>query len=151
MLDDLAQQIPVIDVKGNVENDINEQVKNIPATKIIELTTKFNNSKNLKKLYGTAENYIRENSKTFTQGLREDFSGVFNVFANAPGSAVKTATTIGRAVTNPLDTFQGLRTLVSTPEGKQALIDRYGSRDNFQKTMETDPVGLATDILTIVE
>ena len=71
--------------------------------------------------------------------------------ANAPGSLLKTATATARGITNPFDTIIGLSKLVMTPEWRQAVIDRYGSIEWLKKTMTEDPVGLASDALTLVQ
>ena len=51
-------------------------------------------------------------------------------------------------MTNPLDTAVGLGTLFFSSEGHQALKQRYW--DQIQKTATEDPVGLASDILTVI-
>lgn len=71
--------------------------------------------------------------------------------ANAPGSLLKTATATARGITNPFDTIIGLSKLALTEEWRQAIIDRYGSIEWLKKTMTEDPVGLASDALTLVQ
>ncbi len=150
-LDNAAQGIPTIDVRGNVSQEINDKVAKLPQSEIDRKTKKFNDTRWIQKLYGNVNNYIRETSKSYMEWLREDFATPLNIFANAPASAIKTATATARWVTNPLDTIKGIYTLFATPEGKQALTDRYWSMDNILKTMETDPVWLASDVLTLLE
>jgi len=70
---------------------------------------------------------------------------------NAPGSLIKTATATARGITNPFDTIIGLSKLVMTPEWRQAVIDRYWSIEWLKQTMTEDPVGLASDALTLVQ
>lgn len=70
---------------------------------------------------------------------------------NALPSFLKTATATARGITNPLDTLVGLGKLIATPEWHAMLKQRYGSRENVGKTMTEDPVGMASDILTIVQ
>ena len=38
-----------------------------------------------------------------------------------------------------------------TPEGRQALGDRYGSIGAFEKSMTEDPTGVASDILSVIQ
>ena len=71
--------------------------------------------------------------------------------ANTPWSLLKTASATARGITNPFDTIIGLSKLVMTPEGRQAVVDRYGSIEWLKKTMTEDPVGLASDALTLVQ
>lgn len=71
--------------------------------------------------------------------------------ANTPWSLLKTASATARGITNPFDTIIGLSKLVMTPEWRQAVIDRYGSIEWLKQTMTEDPVGLASDVLTLVQ
>ena len=74
-----------------------------------------------------------------------------NMLANIPGSALKTITAVARWLTNPLDTMAWLYKLVATKEWRQALGDRYGSREWLANTIETDPTWTASDVLAIAE
>lgn len=73
------------------------------------------------------------------------------MYANIPWSAVKTVTAITRAMTNPLDTLSWLTTLLFTEQWHEALKARYGSWEAIAKTMEQDPVWLASDMLAVAE
>lgn len=71
--------------------------------------------------------------------------------ANTPWSLLKTASATARGLTNPFDTIVWLVKLVWTEEWRQAVVDRYGSIEWLKKTMTEDPVGLASDALTLVQ
>jgi len=81
-------------------------------------------------------------------GFGEGMGNVPTMLINAPWSLLKTTSWISRAMTNPLDTAVGLGTLFFSSEGHQALKQRYW--DQIQKTATEDPVGLASDILTVI-
>ena len=76
---------------------------------------------------------------------------VIQFFGNIPSSAVKTFTATVRGMTNPYDTLKWLYTIAATEEWHQALLDRYWSWDNLAKSMNTDPVWVADDILAVAE
>ena len=81
-------------------------------------------------------------------GFGEGMGNVPTMLINAPWSLLKTTSWISRAMTNPLDTAVGLGTLFFSSPGHQALKQRYW--DQIQKTATEDPVGLASDILTVI-
>ncbi len=81
-------------------------------------------------------------------GFGEGMGNVPTMLINAPWSLLKTTSWISRAMTNPLDTAVGLGTLFFSSEGHQALKQRYW--DQIQKTATEDPIGLASDILTVI-
>ena len=98
--------------------------------------------------------YIYEQEKDYIDqlvGAGTDWPNVVNMAANIPWSAVKTASAVTRAITNPADTLVWLWKLIFTEEGHQAIIDRYGSREAFAKSMETDPIGVASDALALIQ
>lgn len=76
---------------------------------------------------------------------------VIQFFGNIPSSALKTFTATVRGMTNPYDTLKWLYTLAATEEWHQALLDRYWSWDNLAKSMNTDPVWVADDMLAVAE
>lgn len=81
----------------------------------------------------------------------ESNPNVVQFFANIPSSALKTFTSTVRWMTNPYDTFKWLYKLALTPEWHEALLQRYGSWDALANAMNTDPVGVADDILAVAE
>ena len=81
----------------------------------------------------------------------EDNPNVIQFFWNIPSSAVKTFTATVRWLTNPYDTMKGLYTLAATKEWHQAILDRYWSWDAFARAMNSDPVGVADDMLAVAE
>lgn len=81
----------------------------------------------------------------------ETSPNVIRFFGNIPGSAVKTFTATVRGMTNPVDTMKGLYKLAATEEWHQALLQRYGSWDALANAMNTDPVGVADDVLAVAE
>lgn len=95
----------------------------------------------------------KEDVKAFIEKYNLPFDPeVFpTMFLNIPWSTIKTTTSSARGLTNPLDNFIGLYKLVMTPEGRQALGDRYGSIGAFEKSMTEDPVGVASDILSVIQ
>ena len=64
---------------------------------------------------------------------------VIQFFGNIPASA------------NPYDTLKWLYKLAATEEWHQALLHRYGSWDALARSMNTDPVWVADDILAVTE
>jgi hypothetical protein len=100
------------------------------------------------------KNYVEEREKSFVDQMTwvgTEWPRFANMMANIPWSTLKTITAIARWVTNPYDTMKWLYTLVATPEGRQALGERYGSWEWFAKTLEQDPVWVASDILTLAQ
>lgn len=71
--------------------------------------------------------------------------------ANAPWSLLKTASATARGITNPFDAIVWLSKLVMTPEWRQAIIDRYGSVEWLKQSLTEDPVGMASDALTLLQ
>jgi hypothetical protein len=76
---------------------------------------------------------------------------VIQFFGNIPSSAVKTFTATVRGMTNPYDTMKWLYKLAATEEWHQALLNRYGSWDALARSMNTDPVWVADDVLAVAE
>ncbi len=98
------------------------------------------------------DNFAHEKLNPFgrREWIGEGVGAIPTMVVNAIPSFLKLSTAVGRAMTNPLDTIGGIVTLVSTEEGRQAIKDRYWSWEGLSKTMVEDPVGLASDILTIL-
>lgn len=87
---------------------------------------------------------------------------VENMVKNIPASAGNFVGDIAQAVTNPIDTVKnigkiavgGAEKLIPGQQGEEenfdAVVsfykDRYVSMDNFLKTLEEDPVGVASDV-----
>ena len=76
---------------------------------------------------------------------------VVKFFSNIPWSAIKTLTATIRWMTNPYDTLTWLIKLIGTEEWHQALKARYGSWDALANSINTDPVWVADDILSITQ
>jgi hypothetical protein len=86
--------------------------------------------------------------------------------ANIPGSAVQLGQDLAAPVIHPIDTATALGNIgiglaAKLFPGKQEqevyadalgamLKDRYGSVDNFQRTLQNDPVGVVSDIAGLV-
>ena len=87
--------------------------------------------------------------KDFDDWDDEAFSFI-TALKNVPISLLKTASAIGRWISNPLDTIWALWGLVFTKEWHQILKDRYGSWDALKNTLEKDPVWLISDVATLV-
>lgn len=87
---------------------------------------------------------------------------VENMVKNIPSSAGNFVGDIAQAVTNPVDTVKnigkiavgGVEKIIPGQQGEEESFDavvnfykdRYGSMDNFLKTLEEDPVGVASDV-----
>lgn len=81
----------------------------------------------------------------------EHNASVIQFFGNMPWSALKTFTATLRWLTNPYDTLKWLYKLIATKEWHQAILARYGSWDAFSDALNNDPVGVADDILAVLE
>lgn len=68
-------------------------------------------------------------------------------FTNIPWSFLKTLSSKVRAKTNPIDTKLWLLRMLFTEEWQQAMINRYWTIEDLQRTMEQDPVWFASDII----
>jgi len=100
------------------------------------------------------KNFVEEQEKSFVDqmvGVGTEWPKFANMMANIPWSALKTISAVARGMTNPVDTMVWLYKLIATPEWRQMLGERYGSWEWFAKTLESDPVWVASDILTVVE
>lgn len=84
-------------------------------------------------------------------GFGSDFAKLPTMAANAPWSLVKTATATARGITNPVDTLVWLGKLIFSKEWRKAIVDRYGTVEGFEKALTEDPVGVASDALTVVQ
>jgi len=71
--------------------------------------------------------------------------------ANIPWSGIKLMTGILRWVTNPVDSAIWLTFLLGTSEGRQVLVDRYGSKENIQRTIQEDPIWFASDLMLVTQ
>lgn len=149
-LDNLAQMLPNFDVSAGRQDSVDQKVAELDPETRKKYEEDFAKDKTSQALYGNVEEYIRDKVKSFWDVAFWDFPMFANMMVNAPGSTVKLATATARGVTNPLDTVLGIAKLVATPEWHQAIMDRYGSIENFQHSIEQDPVGVASDILTVM-
>jgi len=155
-IDELAQNIPVVKPEAfqSVWNQVAQGYWDILAWK-----EKYSNKANKAAYNWVSKNlpYWKEIAEWLTRLWEWEtvwpISQVnpWATIANMPWSAVKTATATARAITNPLDTLVWLKNLVATPEWKKAILDRYWSRENLWKTIQSDPSWVASDILTIIQ
>ena len=57
-------------------------------------------------------------------------------------------------ILHPIETYKGLESLVTDPEARAAVgqfyKDRYGGLENVRNTLITDPLGLASDVASIL-
>ena len=156
-LDNLAQKIPTANSFLKMENretKLQNRVKGLSEEERWALEDKYETSPLLKTLYGNFDNYLKSTQRTFGDELFDVwYTGVGpnlgKMFANIPSSTVKTLTATGRWITNPADTVAGIGQMILTEEGKSAMKDRY--RSNLDKTIEEDPIGTASDALTVAE
>jgi len=157
MIDDRAQKIPTAKSFFNIEErekTLQERINALSEEERWKLEDKFKDSPAIQKLYGNVDNYIKATQRSFVDelldiGYENVWPNLWKMLANAPWSAIKTATAIWRGLTNPADTIAGLGQAVFTEEGRNALKERY--IDNLAQTIEEDPVGLASDALTVAE
>ena len=157
MIDDRAQKIPTANSFLKMENretKLQNRVKGLSEEERWALEDKYETSPLLKTLYGNFDNYLKATQRTFGDELFDVwYTGVGpnlgKMFANIPSSTVKTLTATGRWITNPADTVAGIGQMILTEEGRSTMKDRY--RDNLDKTIEEDPIGTASDALTVAE
>ena len=152
-IDNAVQKIPTI--TGNkLEQKWLDRINAVTPEERAEFVKKFNRSKFIQRLYGDVDTYIWEAKKTFLDQLLwtgDKWPNVAKMIANIPASTLKTVSGIARAITNPVDTLAWLGKIIFTPEGRQLIIDRYGSLENFSETLSNDPVWVASDVLAIIE
>ena len=156
-LDNLAQKIPTANSFLKMENretKLQNRVKGLSEEERWALEDKYETSPLLKTLYGNFDNYLKATQRTFGDELFDVwYTGVGpnlgKMFANIPSSTVKTLTATGRWITNPADTVAGIGQMLLTEEGRGAMKDRYWN--NLDKTIEEDPIGTASDALTVAE
>jgi len=80
--------------------------------------------------------------------FEHDFSFI-NMMANAPGSALGVLTDTYNMVTSPIETGKALYNMGFSGL-KDAVLERYGSWEKFQRTLEQDPAGVALDLGFVV-
>lgn len=151
-IDDKVQGIQGWGDTSEREAQWKERIAQITPEERRRYEEKFANSENLQSLYGSVDNYIAENKKGFWDHfwwVGESGPAVSKMIANAPASALKTLSGTARAITNPLDSITGIVKILGTEEGRNLLKQRYG--ENLAQTMNDDPVGLASDILAIIQ
>lgn len=151
-IDDKVQGIQGWGDTSEREAQWKERIAQITPEERKRYEEKFANSENLQSLYGSVDNYIAENKKGFWDhfwGVGESGPAVSKMIANAPASALKTLSGTARAITNPLDSITGIVKILGSEEGRELLKQRYG--ENLDQTMNDDPVGLASDILAIIQ
>ena len=151
-IDDKVQGIQGWGDTSEREAQWKERIAQITPEERRRYEEKFANSENLQSLYGSVDNYIAENKKGFWDhfwGVGESGPAVSKMIANAPVSALKTLSGTARAITNPLDSITGIVKILGSEEGRELLKQRYG--ENLDQTMNDDPVGLASDILAIIQ
>ena len=151
-IDDKVQGIHGWGDTSEREAQWKERIAQITPEERRRYEEKFANSENLQSLYGSVDNYIAENKKGFWDhfwGVGESGPAVSKMIANAPASALKTLSGTARAITNPLDSITGIVKILGSEEGRELLKQRYG--ENLDQTMNDDPVGLASDILAIIQ
>lgn len=151
-IDDKVQGIQGWGDTSEREAQWKERIAQITPEERRRYEEKFANSENLQSLYGSVDNYIAENKKGFWDhfwGVGEGGPAVSKMIANAPVSALKTLSGTARAITNPLDSITGIVKILGSEEGRELLKQRYG--ENLDQTMNDDPVGLASDILAIIQ
>ena len=151
-IDDKVQGIQGWGDTSEREAQWKERIAQITPEERKRYEEKFANSENLQSLYGSVDNYIAENKKGFWDHfwwVGESGPAVSKMIANAPVSALKTLSGTARAITNPLDSITGIVKILGSEEGRELLKQRYG--ENLDQTMNDDPVGLASDILAIIQ
>ena len=152
LVDNLVQQIPQYSPS---EEPLAQRLNQLSQKQIDEYRNKFQSNKAIQKLYGNENNYIKEMQKSLVDKLlwvSEQWPNVAKMYANMPVSAIKTISAIARASSNPYDALMWLGSAVMlATQWKWPLIDRYGSWENFQNTLENDPIWVASDILSIVD
>lgn len=157
-LDNLIQKIPTFTWEW-MEQKLLDKLNNLSDKEIEQYRKNYNAlSDDMKSYFGSFENYVEEKNKSYWDTLFwidvvwwQSWPNVAKMLINTPASLLKTISATARWVANPYDTMKWLVRLVSTEEWKNALIERYGSLENFAKTLESDPVWVASDALTLVQ
>lgn len=102
------------------------------------------------------ETYVLNQTANFGESLMDapdtlmwvrGWPNVWKMLVNIPWSFIKTLTSKVRAKTNPLDTKMWLLRMLFTEEWQQAMINRYWNINNIARTMEQDPIWLASDMI----
>ena len=150
-VDNLIQKIPT--VWWWMEDKFNQKIASLTDEQLNKYKESYEKSKFAQKLY-SFEEYVKAKEKTLWEqimGVGEKWPSIAKMYSNIPSSTLKTASWISRAVTNPFDTLVWLWNLIFTKEWRQLIIDRYWTVEWFTKTLEEDPVWLASDVLTLIE
>ena len=106
---------------------------------------------------GSLQDYIIDVNKTRWQdlvGADEELKGiaepnVFKFFGNIPASTLRLISSTVKASTNPVDTLVWLYHVVWSPEGREALKQRYWTAQWWADAMNYDSVGTAEEILSV--
>ena len=157
IIDNSMQKIPTFNTEDWAQKRIDKKIKSLSPQEVNNYQKRFNESKSAQNLFWNLENFIREKESNLIESIAwwwvkdTGWPNVPSMIANVPWSLLKTASSTARWITNPVDTMQGLYKLVATDEWQQVIKDRYGSIDNFAKSMNQDPVWVASDILTVVQ
>lgn len=157
IIDNSMQKIPTFNIEDWAQKRIDKKIQSLLPQEVSNYQKRFNESKSAQKLFWNLENFIREKESNLIESIVwwwvKDtwWPNVPSMIANTPWSLLKTASATARGITNPVDTLKWLYTLVATDEWQQVIKDRYGSIDNFAKSMDQDPVWVASDILTVVQ
>lgn len=155
LVDDNVQKIPTIELSDKRSENVNKKVASLSDNEKKQYETLFNEKwfawKARRYLYGSVDEFIREQQKSLRDIALWDLWNVPEMAVNSPWSFIKTATATARGVTNPFDSIIWLWKLAFTKEWHNAIKERYWSIDNFMETVTKDPVWVASDILTIIQ
>ena len=79
-----------------------------------------------------------------------DFNSV-NMLKNAPGSAKQLVKDTVAPIFHPIDSIKQVIRLVADPSiAKDAIVERYGSIENAQRSLEEDPMGVGSDLIGLL-
>lgn len=141
-----------------MEEDLMNRLNDLSDEELAAYQKKWDSTPWLQKYYPNFAEYVENSEKSYWDHLfwidvtgDQKWPNVAKMFTNMPLSALKTVSSIARWMTNPYDSLKWLVKLVTTDEWKNAIMNRYWSWDNFAKTLEQDPVGVASDALTVTQ
>lgn len=152
-IDDVVQSLlPTFSLR-EMDAELERRVDFMDQDKANQYIEKFNSLPQWKQnLYGNAKNYAKDQEMTFKEkmlGVWESGIRVPTMIANIIPSWIKNASSVGRAILNPYDTIESLYMLTTTEEGQELIRQRYWSMDAFSRTVEEDPVWVASDLMSL--
>lgn len=77
-----------------------------------------------------------------------------DIYKNILPSGYELAKSVVQPIIDPINTYKGLKSLVTDPKAREAVGEfyknRYGGWENVRNTLITDPLGLASDVASVL-